>query len=44
LERTVRFAMNHDRVARNVVTPVEVPKGKASRQSKSLDLAQAQAL
>jgi len=44
LERTVRFAMNHDRVARNVVTPVEVPKGKAARKSKSLDLAQAQAL
>jgi len=39
LERAVRFAMNHDRVARNVVTPVEVPKGMAARKSKSLDLA-----
>jgi integrase len=44
LQRTVRFAMNHDRVARNVVMPVEVPTGRAARKSKSLDLAQAQAL
>lgn len=44
LERAVKFAMNHDQVARNVVTPVEVPKGKAARKSKSFDLMQAQAL
>ncbi len=44
LERAVRFAVTHDRVARNVVTPVEVPEGKAARKSKSLDLVQAQAL
>jgi len=41
LERTVRFAMNHERVPRNVVAPVEVPKVKAARKSKSLDLRQA---
>jgi integrase len=36
--------MSHDRVAKNVVIPVEVPEGKAGRKSKSLTLAQARDL
>jgi integrase len=44
LERAITFAMSHDRVAKNVVSPVEVPEGKAGRPSKALDLAQAQEL
>jgi integrase len=44
LERAITFAMSHDRVAKNVVIPVEVPEGKAGRKSKSLTLAQARDL
>jgi hypothetical protein len=34
LERAITFAMSHDRVAKNVVSPVEVPEGKVGRQIK----------
>jgi integrase len=44
LERAINYARSHDRVARNVAEPVEVPEGKAGRPSKSLTLAQAQEL
>jgi integrase len=44
LERAIRFAQAHERVGRNVAELIEVPKGKTGRPSKSLTLAQAQAL
>ena len=44
LTRTIRHAEARDRVGRNVATLVDTPKGQAGRPSKSLTLAQAEAL
>ena len=44
LERAIRRAQVHQRVSRNVAELIETPAGKAGRKSKSLTLAQAQAL
>ncbi len=44
LERAIRFAQVHERVGRNVAELIETPQGKAGRPSKSLTLAQAQAV
>lgn len=44
LDRAIRFAQVHQRVGRNVVELIEAPRGKTGRPSKSLTLAQAQAL
>lgn len=41
LNRSVRRAMAHDRVKRNVVELTEIPLGQAGRQSKALTAAQA---
>jgi hypothetical protein len=44
LERAIKFAQAHERVARNVAELIEAPGGKIGRPSKSLTLAQAQAM
>ncbi len=44
LERALRFAQVHERVGRNVAELIEAPRGRTGRPSKSLTLAQAQAL
>jgi len=44
LERAIRFAQVHERVNRNVAELIEAPRGRVGRPSKSLSLAQAQAL
>lgn len=44
LNRAVAHAMARDKIGRNVVTLCAVPTGRAGRRSKSLTLAQAQAL
>jgi integrase len=44
LERAIRFAEVHERVGRNVAALVDAPDGKPGRPSRSLTLAQAQAL